>query len=125
MDYAVHGIFQVRILEWVAIPFSRRSSKPRVPTGVSGIKGRFFTIWATREAPVGNVNAHILSAPLPRFFLKNKIMAHAVLTDPTLLTVQRKKKEGDINEPPGSVCRNISSQLLFSKNLGQTLVWGS
>ena len=52
-------------------------------------------------------------------------MAHAVLTDPTLLTLQRKEKGGDINEPPGSVCRNISSQLLVSKNLGQTLVWGN
>ena len=26
MDYAVHGILQARILEWVAFPFSRRSS---------------------------------------------------------------------------------------------------
>ena len=29
MDYAVHGILQARILEWVAVPFSRGSSKPR------------------------------------------------------------------------------------------------
>ena len=28
MDYTVHGILQVRILEWVAIPFSRESSQP-------------------------------------------------------------------------------------------------
>ncbi|XP_059733212.1 zinc finger protein 677 isoform X2 [Bos taurus] len=26
---SVHGIFQARILEWIAIPFSRRSSQPR------------------------------------------------------------------------------------------------
>ena len=26
MDYTVHGILQARILEWVAFPFSRRSS---------------------------------------------------------------------------------------------------
>ena len=32
MDYTVHGILQARILEWVAIPFSRRSSKPRDQT---------------------------------------------------------------------------------------------
>ena len=32
MDYTVHGILQARILEWVAIPFSRRSSQPRSPT---------------------------------------------------------------------------------------------
>ena len=29
MDYTVHGILQARILEWVAFPFSRRSSQPR------------------------------------------------------------------------------------------------
>ena len=47
----VHGILQARILEWVAIPFSRGSSRPRDPTQVSCIAGRFFTIWATREVP--------------------------------------------------------------------------
>ena len=31
MGYTVHGILQARILKWVAIPFSRRSSKPRFP----------------------------------------------------------------------------------------------
>ena len=46
---SVHGIFQVRVLEWVSISFSRRSSKPRDWTQVSHIAGRCFTIWATRE----------------------------------------------------------------------------
>ena len=32
MDYTVHGILQSRILEWVAVPFSRRSSQPRDQT---------------------------------------------------------------------------------------------
>ena len=40
----VHGIFQVRILEWVAIFFSRGSSAPRDPAWVSCIAGRSFTI---------------------------------------------------------------------------------
>ena len=31
-DYTVHGILQAKILEWVAIPFSRGSSRPRSPT---------------------------------------------------------------------------------------------
>ena len=44
----IHGIFQARILEWVAIPFSRRSSQPRDWTQVSHIVGRRFTICATR-----------------------------------------------------------------------------
>ena len=46
-----HGIFQVRILEWVAVPFSRESSHPRDQTQVSCFAGGFFTSWATREAP--------------------------------------------------------------------------
>ena len=46
----LHGILQARILERVAIPFSRGSSWPRDQTQVSYIAGRFFTIWATREA---------------------------------------------------------------------------
>ena len=47
---SVHGILQVRVLEWVAISFSRGSSRPRNWTQVSGIAGRCFTIWATSEA---------------------------------------------------------------------------
>ena len=47
---SVHGILQARILEWVVIPFSRGSSWPRDRTPVSCIAGRFFTVWATREA---------------------------------------------------------------------------
>ena len=43
----VHGILQARILEWVATPFSRGSSRPRDPTLVSCTAGRFFTIWTT------------------------------------------------------------------------------
>ena len=50
MDYIVHRILQARILEWVALPFSRRSSQPRDQTQVSCIVGKFFTSWATREA---------------------------------------------------------------------------
>ena len=47
---SVHGMLQARILEWVANSFSRGSSRPRDWTQVSGIAGRFFTVWATREA---------------------------------------------------------------------------
>ena len=49
---SVHGISQARILEWVAISFSRGSSQPRDRTCVSFISSRLFTDWATRgEAP--------------------------------------------------------------------------
>ena len=40
---SVHGIFQVRILEWVTIFSSKRASQPRDQTGVSCIAGGFFT----------------------------------------------------------------------------------
>ena len=46
------GIFQARVLEWVAVSFSRGSSQPRNWTWDSCIVGRSFTIWATREAPL-------------------------------------------------------------------------
>ena len=48
---SVHGIFQARVLEWVAISFSRGSSRCRDRTRVSRIGGRRFNLWATREAP--------------------------------------------------------------------------
>ena len=44
-----HGIFQARILEWVAMSFARRSSQLRNWTRGSCIVGRRFTIWATSE----------------------------------------------------------------------------
>ena len=46
-----------RILEWVAYPFSSRSSQPRNQTGVSCIAGKFFTNWAIRETLV-TMNYH-------------------------------------------------------------------
>jgi len=50
MDYTVHGILQIRILEWVGVPFSRGSSQPKDRTQVSCFAGGFFTSGATREA---------------------------------------------------------------------------
>ena len=48
---SVRRIFQARILEWLAISYSRRSYQPRDPTWiscVSCIAGRFFICWAIR-----------------------------------------------------------------------------
>ena len=55
MDYSppgssVHGIFQARTLEWIAVSFSRGSSSPRNGTQVSCTADRLFTYWAMREA---------------------------------------------------------------------------
>ena len=43
MDFAVHGILQARILEWVTFPFSRGFSQPRDRTQVSCIAGRYIS----------------------------------------------------------------------------------
>ena len=56
MDYttpgsSVQGPLQVRILEWVAIPFSRESSQPRDQTHVSCIAGRFLNRLSPQESP--------------------------------------------------------------------------
>ena len=50
MDYTVHGILQARMLEWVAVPFSRGFSQPRDRIQVFHITGGLFTTWTTREA---------------------------------------------------------------------------
>ena len=44
MDNTVHEILQARILEWLAVPFSRGSSQPRDQTQISCITGGFFSI---------------------------------------------------------------------------------
>ena len=60
-----HGILQARILEWVAIPFSRGSSSPRDWIQVSCIAGRFFTIYTVvhilwpRESKILCVNFRV------------------------------------------------------------------
>ena len=72
---SVYGIFQARILEWVAISFSRKSSQPRDWTLVSRIVGRHFAIWATREVQGGEKDklffSTFLSLPhIKLFFFK-------------------------------------------------------
>ena len=73
MDYSqpgasVCGILQAKILGWVAIPFSRGSAWYRI----SCFAGRFFTIWATGEAPWGNV---FISVFLKGTFARYRILA--------------------------------------------------
>ena len=60
MDSTVYGIFQARILEWVAFPLSRGSFQPRDWTQVSCIAGGFFTNWTIRESSC-NVYMYFIS----------------------------------------------------------------
>ena len=80
---SVHGILQARILEWVATPFSRGSPRPRDQTRVSHLAGRFFTIWATREAlsawQVLNTHSRLsytLTQSKPRLLMSHKIYSN-------------------------------------------------
>ena len=57
---SVHGILQARILEWVAISFSRGSSQPRDRTQVSYIAGRCFNLCTTREVLKYKNTEHLL-----------------------------------------------------------------
>ena len=76
LRFSVHGILQARILEWVVMPSSMRSSRPRDQTHVSCIAGKFFAIWATREARTSLVKCKIQTmkghhyTPKWLFFLK-------------------------------------------------------
>ena len=51
------------ILEWIAYPFSRGSSRPRIPTRVSCIAGGFFASWATEVDKISQKNTfHVFVA---------------------------------------------------------------
>ena len=66
--YQMSHMRSPRILEWVAYPFSRVSSRPRDQTRVSCIAGRFFTNWDMREASVGEE----VSKSKPKYIWTNK-----------------------------------------------------
>ena len=70
---SVHGILQARVLEWVAISFSRRSSRPRDWTQVSRNVGRCFTVWATGEVLFTGVVGKLIFLSLSFFIYKMRI----------------------------------------------------
>ena len=74
---SVHGILQARILEWVAISFSRGSSQPRDQTQVSCILSRFFIVWATRDTPSFSISTPI--CPLLNLLIPYSIIAMEML----------------------------------------------
>ena len=72
-DFSACGILQGRILDWVAIPFSRESSPLKDQTWVSCIAGRFSTIWITREAQQIHIQFYLcyLLCLMSRKYLKS------------------------------------------------------
>ena len=65
-------ILQTRILEWVAMPFSKGSSQPRGQTQASCIAGWFFTVWATRK-PLLNTLSSKMRSKLKTTFLESHL----------------------------------------------------
>ena len=61
----MHGIFQARILEWVAISSIRGFSQPRDPTCISRLAGRFFTSEPPGKHPATLLNSFISSYSFP------------------------------------------------------------
>ena len=84
---SVHGILQARILQYVAISFSRASSWPKNQTRVSCIAHGFFTNWAMREAHIDmwylllylNINYHIITYLLKLFWSKDHHLSLAII----------------------------------------------
>ena len=79
---SIRGIFQARVLEWVAISFSRGSSWPRDWTQVSCIVGRRFNLGATREVQRSShsmASTKICHNLSPQFFFYGCLMFHEVL----------------------------------------------
>ena len=87
MDYTVHGILQARILEWVAISFSRGSSQPRDQTQVYHIADGLFTSWAIREAQsyevikkgLSNAMIYILKIQLHLHFTNTIVITREII----------------------------------------------
>ena len=63
---SIHGTFQARVLEWIAISFSRRSYRPRDQTQVSHIVGRHFTVWVTVHGILGARIREWVAGPFSR-----------------------------------------------------------
>ena len=91
---SVHGIFKARVLEWVAISFSREFSQPRDRTQVSRIVDRQFTVWVTMEVH-GYNPTHLVSLILnvtssKRHFLGpgSQIRCSGILSNGTLCPLQ-------------------------------------
>ena len=106
---SVHGLFQARILEWVAIHFSRGSSRPRNRTWVSRIGGRFFTS--------GRKGQRLLFFILASFcYPEWAILTGLLLFDLVFKTLplSGKKKKNRINHLPQSLVV-IFDQILASR----------
>ena len=83
----LHRILQTRILEWVAYPFSRGSSRPRNQTRVSCIAGRFFTNCNPDSNLSRSAHWHTAESPLMLFPVVPSCSLPRGNTDPILFYI--------------------------------------
>ena len=113
---SVHRILQARILEWAAILFSRRSSRPKNWTWVSCIAGGFFTIRATREVRPNPICLIFLQEEVRIQMYKKERQCEDTGKRQTLISQRSLKR----NQP----CWYIGLWLLVSKTVrGKKLCW--
>ena len=108
---SVHGIFQARILKWVAIHFFRGFFWPRDQTQISHTEGRFYIIWATREVQTPSNLGFILPFNWIFTFSLQLPWKHFILHCPAQLVCRHSFQSY-------SWCR--ISCLLLPSNLGET-----
>ena len=119
---SLHGNLQARVLEWVAISFSRGSSWPRDGTWVSCIPGRRFNLWATREAQRQRNQRSNCQHPLDHWKSKRVLEKHLLLLYwlcqslwlcGSQQTAENSERDGNTRTnylpPEKSVCRSRSN----------------
>ena len=116
MDCTVHGILQARILEWVAFPVSRGSSRPRNRTRVSCIAGIFFTSWATREALEFKSSHHMKEKYSS---LKKKKRAYELSFGARERHVSRHHWNASVSNTQGSISASSCSLLPLLSHTGE------
>ena len=104
------GFSRQEILEWVAIFFSRGSSRSRDRTQVSCIAGRCFNLWATREAHNGKAVQHLCDEITTHH--KGSILLTHTVIGMTLKTVVLRKLKIPTNTQiqyilPSSICMEL------------------
>ena len=82
---SLHGILQARILEWVAMSFSRGSSRPADRTHISCIGSRILHCWATWEALMGVSSEETLFSSSRKPSLIRSGRDHLSLSAPALV----------------------------------------
>ena len=93
---SLYGILQAKILEWVAIPFSRGSSRPRDQTWISCIDRWTLYHWAIRETPE-NINRYSLLIQRQRGICWRS-------GKPKFTSVPDRKNPKDTENNKGSMC---------------------